>query len=77
MPSKVKEIEARYSKPLAEILKELYERHGNQRAVASELGVGQGTISLWFNRCGFEFKGYRATLVDPSGAVVKGCDHAT
>lgn len=52
MATKQKEIETRYNKPLRDVLRDLYKKHGTQRGVASELGVGQGTVCLWFKHEG-------------------------
>jgi predicted transcriptional regulator len=54
--SKMKEIEQEHGKSLRTVLLELFERHGNQRDVAKELGVSQGTISMWLIRCGLEVR---------------------
>ena len=48
MTQQQSEIEKRYGgKPIDEILKEQFAIHGSVEAVAKELGVSQGTISLW------------------------------
>lgn len=56
MTSKFKKVEIAKGKPMRAILKEAFERSKSQQAVASELGVTQGTISLWLMRCGLETK---------------------
>lgn len=54
--SKFAEIERDKNRPMVEILTDLYARfdgHSNvQDRVAEELGVTQGTVSLWLLRCG-------------------------
>jgi len=54
--SKVREIEQTHGVSMPELLRELYARHGNQSAVARELGVSQGTVSLWLIRFGLREK---------------------
>jgi predicted transcriptional regulator len=54
--SKMKETVKRLGKPIETVLPELFEKHGNQVGVASELGVTQGTVSLWLSRFGYEQK---------------------
>ncbi len=49
-------IEARYGKPLLQVLPELYEKHGGQEGVAQELGVDRNTVGRWFIRLGLRFK---------------------
>lgn len=56
MASKQSELIARYGKPLDQILQEAYSRHGSQVRVAQELGVSQGTISLWIKILGLREK---------------------
>lgn len=43
-------IELEHNKSIQEILKELFEKHGTQGAVAKELGVDQSTLSGWLIR---------------------------
>lgn len=52
MRSKYTLVEQRYEKPMAQILKDLFEKFGSREAVASELGVSTSTISWWLTRCG-------------------------
>lgn len=60
MASKYEEVELRYSKPMRDILIELYERLGDkpnrQELIANELGVGQSTLSTWIRFCQLEQK---------------------
>jgi transcriptional regulator with PAS, ATPase and Fis domain len=56
MSSKMIEIQQERGKPLKQVIKDLWEEHGSQQAVADELGVTQGTISLWMLRLGLTFK---------------------
>lgn len=56
MSSKMELIQQERGKPLKQILKELWETHESQQAVADELGVSQGTISLWMVRLGLTLK---------------------
>jgi hypothetical protein len=56
MTSKFKRVETAKGKPMRAILKEAFERLKSQQAVAAELGVAQGTISLWLMRCGLEIR---------------------
>lgn len=55
MATKQQEIEARYGQPLADVLMELYKKHGNVRAVAEELGVTQSMVSYYVRDCGLMF----------------------
>lgn len=64
--SKVSEIEAARGKPLRDILVELYQQSGNLYNVASELGVTQGTVSLWLIRCNLEVR----SIVVPKDAKI-------
>lgn len=48
------EIEREYGKPMHEILIEMFDRYPNQAQIAKELGVTQGTISLWLARLGLK-----------------------
>lgn len=54
--SKVQALEQARGKPLKAILIEVFMREGSTTAAARELGVSQGTISLWLLRCGLEIK---------------------
>lgn len=57
MPSsKLKQIERARGRPMSELLKELYAQHGSQVEVARDLGVSQGTVSLWLMRFGLRGK---------------------
>lgn len=56
MPSKLKQIENARGRPMPEILRELYARHGSQVEIARELGVSQSTVSLWLMRFGLREK---------------------
>jgi len=53
---KYTQIEKQFGKPMNEILVELYAKHQGatqvQHSVAKDLGVSQGTVSLWLLRCG-------------------------
>lgn len=57
---KWKEIEARYKRPMADILITLYEQHGRlqnaQEVIAAELGISQPTLSQWIKILRLEFK---------------------
>lgn len=46
--SKAAVIEKQHGKPLKTVLIEAHERLGSVTAVAKELGVSQGTMSVWF-----------------------------
>jgi hypothetical protein len=46
-PSKYREIELRYGKPMKTILEEAFARLKTEKAVGDELGVGQPTINAW------------------------------
>lgn len=56
MSSKMKEVEQERGKPLKDVIKELWQEYESQEAIADELGVSQGTISLWMIRLGLAFK---------------------
>lgn len=45
--SKMVQIELDHGKPIREILKEEFQLHGTQIAVAASLGIGQGTLNTW------------------------------
>lgn len=56
MSNKMEQVQQERGKPLKQVLVELWDQHGSQQAVADELGVTQGTISLWMLRLGLTFK---------------------
>lgn len=66
MSSKFAEIEAAQKKPMQEVITELYQEHGNLRAVAKELGVTQGTVSFWLLKLNLEVR----SVIVPRGASV-------
>lgn len=47
MPSKMRAIAAREKKPIAQILIEKYQHHGQQKKVAAELEISPSTLSHW------------------------------
>ena len=50
----VEELEARLGKPLDQVIPEMLNRLGSQKAVAEELDVSPSFVSLWVT-----FNGYR------------------
>ena len=54
MTSKVREVETELGKPVAEILREMYEQGMSQRVIAAKLGVSQSTVSLWSVKAGLK-----------------------
>lgn len=56
MSSRMKAVEEERGKPLKDVIKELWQEYESQEAIADELGVSQGTISLWMIRLGLAFK---------------------
>jgi TyrR family helix-turn-helix protein len=54
--SKLLEIERERGKPMPEILQELFPKYPSQQKLAEELGVSQGSISLWMTRYGLKEK---------------------
>lgn len=54
--SKMQQIETQKGKPIEDIITELYEKHGSQTAVAAELGIAQGTLSVWLVKLGLKEK---------------------
>jgi len=56
MSNKMDKVQQERGKPLKELIVEYWEKHGSQQGVADELGVTQGTISLWMLRLGLSFK---------------------
>lgn len=56
MSNKMLNVQNERGKPIKQILFELWDKHGSQQAIAEELGVSQGTISLWMLRLGLTFK---------------------
>lgn len=56
MPSKYHLIEKERKKEMREILLEAFDRLESATSVADELGVTQGTISLWISRCGLKIR---------------------
>lgn len=49
-PSRIRQIEEQYGGEIKDILIELYEELGNQKAVADRLDISQATLSTWFAR---------------------------
>lgn len=58
----IKDIEARFGVPLADVVVDVFNRHGNVAAAAHHLGVKESTFSFWKNRLGLQFQ---RTLVAP------------
>lgn len=56
MTAKYEEIETAKGKPIRDVLKEEFLKHGTLTAVAKSLGVSQGTISLWLIRFGLKLR---------------------
>lgn len=54
--SKLHEIQQQHGKPIQQIISDLYEKLGNQTAVARELGISQSTLSVWLVKLGMEEK---------------------
>lgn len=50
----MKHIEQERGKPIAAVLAELFDQYGSQVAVANELGINQGTLSMWLLRLGLK-----------------------
>lgn len=50
----MRQIEIERGKPIADVLRELFEQHGSQVAVANALGIDQSTLSLWLIRLGLK-----------------------
>lgn len=61
MSNKMHEVQKQKGKPLRDLILEYWDKHGTQQGVADELGVSQGTVSLWMLRLGLTFK---TTIVD-------------
>lgn len=45
----MQEFEHKLGRDIVEVLQELYDRLGNQRAVAAELGLNESTVSRWMS----------------------------
>lgn len=57
MPAnKLREIEQARGVSMPDLLRELYTRHNTQAEIARDLGVSQGTVSLWLMRFGLREK---------------------
>lgn len=54
MSSKFETIEAQHGRKMRDILMDLYGKHGSITEVSKQLGVSQGTVSLWLIRVGLE-----------------------
>lgn len=54
--SKQRQIETETGKPIEQIIIEMYEQFGSQTKVASELGIAQGTLSIWLVKLGLKEK---------------------
>lgn len=66
MASKFAEVEARYGRPMQEILLDLFAKHGSLTGIAKELAVTQSTISLWLIKVGLRLE-QRTHLVKAKG----------
>lgn len=62
MKDKSIEVEQRYGKRLKTLLPEIIERTGSVTAAAREMGVSQGSVSLWLKWNGLRIK----TIVVPA-----------
>jgi len=56
MSNKMHKVQVEKGKPLKDLIVEYWDKHGTQQGIADELGVSQGTISLWMLRLGLSFK---------------------
>lgn len=65
--SKFRELEKARGRPVADILREEFDQHGTQRAVAASLGITQGTVSLWLSRLGLTTKTVLVPTADNNG----------
>lgn len=50
------EIERTHGKPIRDILIEVVEKKGSATGAAQELGVTQGTVSIWLKASGLKLK---------------------
>lgn len=64
-PHRLKEIEQEHGIPLEQLIPNLLNRLGSQKAVADHLGVSQATISLWCTENGYSPR----TVWEKSGEV--------
>lgn len=69
---KYTEIEQKRGKPMRAVLLEMYAQYehepNKQERIAQELGVSQGTVSLWLIKCGLR-PSVSVKLVDTVEAV--------
>lgn len=56
MKRRIQDIAKERGKTVEQLLVDTFERTGSQVKVAEELGMTQGTISLWLNRLGYATK---------------------
>jgi transcriptional regulator with PAS, ATPase and Fis domain len=56
MTKLMKQIERERQQPLPDVIKELYQKYGQQTRVADDLGISQSTLSIWLVRLGLEEK---------------------
>lgn len=54
--NKLQEIEENRGIPMRKLIPQLFDQLGSQKAIAEELGVTQGTISVWMTRLGLHIK---------------------
>jgi len=52
----MRELEARYGKPIEQIFGEMLREGLSQRAIAREVGVSEAAISKWLMRLGFRIE---------------------
>lgn len=53
-PYRLREIEESHGMPLDQLIPDLLNKLGSQKAVADHLGVSQTTISLWLSENGYQ-----------------------
>lgn len=44
---RMQEVEHERGQPIEQVLADLFQEHGTQRAVAADLGITQSTLSYW------------------------------
>lgn len=49
---RVRALEARFGKPIAQIIADAFNEHGNADAAARELGVSRQAFEIWFWKYG-------------------------
>lgn len=63
-PYRIQEVEREHNAPIEQIIPDLLNKFGTQKAVADHLGLSQATISMWLKENGYVQKVIYVRLED-------------